>query len=100
MATSSAAAGDTTGEFSRSFDVTATADADTTINITHGITGATASNLKVCFEPLLANHYVSTWTVTARTSTTITLTKGTATGSGNASAQTRVHIWREHSITD
>lgn len=100
MATSSTAAGDTTGEFSRSFDVTATADADTTVAITHNITGATASNLKVCFEPLLAAHYTSQWTVTGRTSTTVTLTKGTGSGSGNASAQTRVHIWREHSITD
>lgn len=100
MAATSAPAGDTTGEFSRSFDVTATLDADTTVAITHNLTGATSTNLKVCFEPLLAVAYTAAWTVTARTSTTVTLTKSTAASSSSGSAQVRVHIWREHSITE
>lgn len=79
----------------KTFDVTATADADTTATIAHGFGAAPA---EVSLRPLLANHYVSQWTVSAVDATNITLTKGTGVGSGNAGAQVRVQARRPHSI--
>jgi len=75
-------------------DVTATADADTTATIPHGMASAPK---EVSLLPLLAAAYTSAWTA-AIDSTNVTLTKGTGGGSGNASAQLRVIIALPHSI--
>lgn len=89
------------GKFHRSFDVTATADGDTGLTITHGLAtrpGGLAilspdTEIKVDFEPLLSTPAsLSGWSCTARGATTFTLAKTTATGSGNASPQVRVHV--------
>ncbi len=84
------------------FDVTATADADSSVEITHGISGVDAADtqLKVTLEPIRPEFYLSNWYVSARSATTITLTKDTQTGSGHASAQARVHIERVHTINE
>jgi len=101
MAVSATAVHNNPGRFDTSWDVTATADADTGTTITHGIPNITDANdeLKVTFEPLLqALAAVSAWAVTARGPTTLTIAKGTGVGSGNANAQVRVRIERRHGI--
>ena len=84
------------GTNTKSWDITATADGDTSASITHGLGAAPAL---VYLAPLLAQAYTSQWQVTSVSSTVITLTKGTASGSGNASAQVRVYADRPHSIS-
>jgi len=90
----------------RSFDVTATADADTTADITHGIAGLSDPDkeLRIHIEPLNAAAYTSQWFVASRDQggdkTAVRLTKGTGTGSGNAGAQVRIHVQRIHSLVD
>lgn len=79
----------------KSWDIIATADADTGGSVTHGM-GAAPSDVYV--TPLLAAGVTSAWFVSAISSTVITLTKGTATGSGNASAQLRLYARRPHTI--
>ncbi len=101
MAVSAAAVHKSPGRFDTSWDVTATAAADTGTTITHGIPNIVDANdeLKITFEPLLQTPAaVSAWAVTARSSTTVTIAKGTGLGSGNASAQVRVRIERRHGI--
>lgn len=91
---------------SRSFDITATADGDTTADIVHGIHGIVDPNkeLRISFEPLNAKATVSAWFVTSRDQntdgTTVRVSKGTGTGSGDVGAQVRVHIQRLHSLID
>jgi hypothetical protein len=88
----------------RSFDIIASADADTNADIVHGIAGLVTPDqeLKITFEPLLSNAWVSQWSVASRdqgaTKTTVRVTKGTGVGSGNAGNQVRVHIQRIHSL--
>lgn len=90
----------------RTFDVTASVDADTTADIAHGITGIGDPNkeLTVTIEPLNAAAYTAQWVVTSRDQladkTTVRLTKGTGVGSGNAAAQIRVHVQRMHSLVE
>lgn len=77
-------------------DVIATADADTTLVIAHGLGVAPAEFYLV---PLLSQALtaLSAWTA-AVDATNITLTKLTSTGSGNAGAQLRVVAKRPHTI--
>lgn len=78
------------------WDVIATADADTTATITHGLIG-TPQDIQI--TPLLqAPAAVSLWAVTTINSTQVVLTKGTGVGSGNAGAQLRVIARVPHSI--
>lgn len=72
--------------------VIATADADTTATIPHGM-GVTPR--EVVLMPLLqAPAAVSDWAVTTKDATNVVLTKGTGVGSGNAGAQIEAIIKR------
>lgn len=79
------------------FDVTATADADTTHAIAHGL--GVDPDL-VILEPLSSNAGLSLWFVPSHDATNVNITKGTGAGSGNASAQLRVHVIKLHSIQE
>lgn len=77
-------------------DVTATADADTTATIPHGLGAAPQ---EVTLTPLLqAPGALSAWAATTINATNVVLTKSTAVGSGNAGAQLRCIIKRPHTI--
>jgi hypothetical protein len=81
----------------RSWDVEATADADTALTITHGLPFADATEadrrMVVIFEPIAAAHFLSEWLVTTRGATTLVITKSALNaGSGAAGTQTRVHV--------
>lgn len=77
-------------------DVEATADADTTATIPHGLGGTPQD---ISYIPLLqAPAAVSAWAATTIDGTNVVLTKGTGVGSGSAGAQVRVTIKRPHSI--
>lgn len=93
MATSATAV--TAGTTFKSWDVIATADADTTIVIPHGFGSAP---LKVDSQELSAPGRVSAWFLAGVTSTEITFTKGTGTGSGAVAAQLRVYAELPHSL--
>jgi DNA/RNA endonuclease YhcR with UshA esterase domain len=73
------------------FDVEATADADTTATITHGL-GVVPQ--KVSIEMIAAAARTSLWieTIASRNATQVVLTKGTGAGSGAAGNQIRVYI--------
>lgn len=72
--------------------IIATADADTTATIPHGM-GVVPRT--VILTPLLqAPAAVSEWAVTTIDATNVVLTKGTGVGSGNAGAQMQVEIRR------
>ena len=90
----------TTGTFSRSWTVVATADADTTATIPHGLSGITNTNAHVSLEAMTAAGTLSAWEFTSVDATNLVLTKSTAVGSGAAPAQLRVSLWRFHSIND
>lgn len=77
-------------------DVIATADADTTLVIAHGLGAAPA---EVTMTPLLSQALtaLAAWTV-AIDATNLTLTKLASVGSGNAAAQLRVIAKRPHTI--
>lgn len=77
-------------------DIIATADADTTATIPHGLGAAPAEVYTT--ELLQAPAALSAWAVTTIDATNVVLTKGTGAGSGNAGAQVRVVIKRPHSI--
>lgn len=80
------------------FDVTATADADTTTgSVAHGL-GAVP--LSVIITPLVSQALtaLSAWAVTTLDGTNIALTKLTSAGSGNASPQLRVEVSLPHSV--
>lgn len=91
---------DTTGSFSKSWTVIATADADTTATIPHGLSGITDANAHVTIVPMTAAGVLSAWQFTSVDATNLVLTKSTAVGSGDAAAQVRVSLWRFHSIND
>lgn len=90
----------TTGTFSKSWTVIATADGDTTVTITHGLSGITNENAHVSLEAMTAAGTLSAWQFTSVSATELVLTKSTAVGSGAAPAQLRVSLWRHHSIND
>ena len=84
------------GTDKRIADVEATADADTTATIPHGL-GAVP--LEVFFTPLLqAEAGLSLWAVTTIDATNVVLTKSVAVGSLGATPQIRVTINRPHTI--
>lgn len=85
MAASSAEVYHTNREFQA--DVTATADADTGLNVAHGLGRAPE---RVDLLPIHAAARLSLWAVTSVTATNIVLSKATTAGSGNANAQLRV----------
>jgi hypothetical protein len=71
-----------------SWDVIATADADTgPFNIAHGFGVAP---VVVTLTPVLAVAYTSAWIVSGIDATNIELTKANAVGSGDADIQVRV----------
>jgi len=78
------------------WDITATADADTTATITHGLVG-TPQDVQITPQ-LVAPALLSGWAVTGYSATQITLTKATTAGSGNAGVQVRVIVRVPHSI--
>lgn len=80
----------------RIVDVEATADADTTATIPHGL-GAAPLEAFVT-ELQQAQAALSAWAATTIDATNVVLTKSTAVGSGVAGAQIRVVINRPHSI--
>lgn len=82
------------------FDVKASADADSSATITHGLPSATDTNVVVTLEPTNAAFYASQWTVTSRGASTVVLTKGNGAGSGNAANQVRVTVEQIHSIQE
>lgn len=79
------------------WDITATADADTTTgNIAHGL-GATP--LFFSLTPLLqVPASLSLWALTTKDATNLVLTKATTASSGNAGAQIRLCAWLPNSI--
>lgn len=78
-------------------DVIATADADTTATVPHGLPAAPQ---EVAITPLLqAEAALSAWAVTTINATNVVLTKSTAVGSGAAGAQVRVTASLPHSLT-
>lgn len=89
-----------TGSFSRTWDVTATADADTTITFAHGLSGVTSANANLSLTALTAAGALATWQRGTVDATNVTLNKSTAVGSGAAPVQLRVHLWVNHSIID
>lgn len=77
-------------------DVIATADADTTATVPHGLAAAPSV---VILTPLLqAPAGLSLWAATTINATNVICTKSTAVGSGNAGAQLRVIAMLPHSI--
>lgn len=77
-------------------DVIASADADTTATIPHGLGAAPE---EVTITPLLqAPAALSLWAATTIDATNVVLTKATTMGSGNAGNQVRVIIKRPHSL--
>lgn len=95
MATSASAVID--GTLIKTYDVTATADLDTTLAITHGL-GTTPD--QVMLTPTLGAGVLSEWSADWTTSATVTtLTKnGTGMGSGNTDPQIFCNIQVLHSI--
>jgi|SRR3990172_6829098 len=75
------------------FEVEATADADTTATIAHGLAEVPRD---VFVTPLLAAARLSLWIVTTIDATNVVLGKATTAGSGGAGAQARVVIGRIH----
>jgi hypothetical protein len=83
------------GTYTKSWNIIASADTDVAAVIPHGF-GAIPKN--VVLVPLLANAYVSTWTVGVVDATNINLVKANAVGSGNVAAQVQVVAQLPHSI--
>jgi len=92
----SAAAG-LAGTYTKTWNVTATADADTgDLVIPHGFSAAPALAF---LTPLLNAGLLSNWSVKTIDATNITVNKGaTAVGSGNAGASVRVTAMLPHSL--
>lgn len=79
--------------------VTATADADTGGNVTHGLSaGGTPKSIFLTQLVSQALTALSAWSTAVPGATTATLTKLTSTGSGNASAQLQVEISTPHTL--
>lgn len=83
------------GTDSRIVDVEATADADTTATIPHGMVVAPQ---EFSFTYLLAAAAISLWRATTVDATNVVGTKGVGVGSGVAGVQVRVIIRRPHTI--
>ncbi len=77
-------------------DVQATADADTTATIPHGL-GAVPLEVFVT-ELQQVEAAISAWAATTIDATNVVLTKGVGAGSGAAGAQIRVVVNRPHTI--
>lgn len=77
----------------RIVDVEATADADTTATIPHGM-GQIPQNVTLT-ELLQVAAAISAWAVTTLDATNVVLTKGVGVGSGTAGAQLRCVIEKE-----
>jgi len=82
------------GSYMNISSVIASADADTTATITHGLVGTPL--IGIC-SPVLSQALtaLSAWTVAVGASTTV-CTKLTSTGSGSASIQALVLSWLPH----
>lgn len=81
----------------RIYDVIATADADTTATIAHGM-GVAPEDIQL--TPLLqAVALLAGWAVTTKDATNVILTKATTAGSGNAGASVRVVVRRPTVLT-
>ena len=78
------------------WDITATADGDTTATITHGLIG-TPQDVQLTPQ-LVAPALLSGWAVTGYSATTVTLTKATTANSGNAGIQVRAIVRVPHSL--
>lgn len=89
-----------TGSFSRTWDVTATADADTTITIPHGLSGVTGATANLSLVPLSPVSVLSSWWLDSINGTNLVLSKDVVVGSGAPTPQLRVHLWVNHSIVD
>lgn len=76
--------------------VTATADADTSLAIPHGLG---AAPLEVTLTGLLAEARLSAWIVSGIDATNVTILKDTAVGSGAAGQQLKLIVKRPHSAT-
>ncbi len=84
------------GTYSKSWNVTSSADADTAGTITHGFGVAPAL---VWAVPLLAGFYTKQWLIGAISTTTIILAAISATGGGVAGTpQLQVIAMLPHSI--
>lgn len=94
MAMSSAAVAG--GTYTKRWDVSATADADTgDVTIAHGLGAAPAD---VTLTPLLAAGYLAQWVLKSVDATNIVITKAsTQASSGNAAASVRVTARLPHS---
>jgi hypothetical protein len=80
-------------------DVIATADADTTATITHGLSaGGTPKEVQQCQILSQALAASSGWSTAAPGATTVVATKLATAGSGNAAAQLRVTVRTPHSL--
>jgi hypothetical protein len=79
------------------FNVTATADADTTATIAHGL-GVIPEEVEI--EWLDAAARLSLWieTIASRDATNVVLTKATTAASGAAGVQARVTIRKPHTL--
>ena len=79
------------------FDVAATADADTTTgNVAHGL-GDTPVEVTLTSLQQVATA-ISAWAVTTLNGTNVVLTKGIGAGSGAVGNQVRCTVRRPHSI--
>lgn len=83
------------GRYSAEFDVTMTADGDTTVDIAHGM-GTTPQSVTI--HPRQPSFYVGTYTVGTIGATTVTINKVANAGSGNGSPALRVMVQLYHSL--
>jgi hypothetical protein len=87
-----------TGPYSKSWNVAASADADTTGTVSHGFPSAPAM---VWLVPLLsANAYGKQWALGTVSATTIIVNGVSSTGSGTTTAQLQIIAMLPHSIID
>jgi len=101
---------DSTGDYRKSYDITATEDTDTGFVLTHNVNftdpnpdapRTANSQMAIIFETLLPAALASRWQASNRTKTQVTFTKENASASGDiVGPQVRVHIERVHSIQD
>lgn len=78
-------------------DVIATADADTILNIAHGL-GAVPLRAMICGFGEQVPSRLSDWMISSLTNTTVQVAKTTAIGSGDINIQCRVQVSLPHSL--